>query len=305
MRKNRPSTILEQRHSLGGLALIELLVVMGILLLLAAITIFGLRTFQQDSTLYNHTQAIIHTLRLAQNKTLASEGASQYGVYFDDSTTPHRYILFQGTSFASRDPILDELFQLPNPLAISNISLGGAKEVVFDRISGSTSQSGQISLQIVADPSKTSTVYIEGSGAVGTIAPAIPSDAAREKDSRHVHIEYGRTINTATEKLVLTFAAATQEIILSQHIQGGQIYWEGEVTDGGQVQKLKIHTHRLNDISLGTQFSIHRDQRFNTKPLTIDIDAAADPDPGTLIRYDVNGQITPGTSSYVSATIPQ
>lgn len=285
--------------------LIEILVVIGIIIILAAVAVPGLGTFQKESALHNSTEEIINTLRLAQNRTLASESSSKYGVYFDNVSSPHRYTLFKGSSYAARDTVFDEVFLIPKSVEIASISLGGGNEVVFDRIVGTTSQFGQISLELVSDSTKTTTIYIESSGIVGTTVPPSPSDAARIKDSRHVHIDYvGRTIDTNTEKLVLRFSVAVKELPFASYLQGGQFYWEGEVNDGGEIQKLKIHTHRLND-SFVTQFSIHRDRRFNTEPLIIDINAPIDPDPGTLAQYDASGDVTPGTSTYVSSTVSQ
>lgn len=289
-----------------GFTLIEILVTIGILLILASTAFLGIGPLQRQSDLQNTSQEMVNILRLAQNRTLASEGQSQYGVYFDDTASPHRYTLFKGSSYVSRDVAADEIFFIPESVIISSMSVGGGKEVVFDRIVGTTNQSGQVLLQLVADPTKTQTIYIESSGLVGMTSPSNASDAARIKDSRHVHIEYvGRTIDTATEKLVLRFPTVTKEIPIAQNLQAGQIYWEGTVTDGGEIQKIRVQTHRLNDALLGTQFSIHRDRRFNSKSLTIDIDAPVDPDVGTLIEYAADGQVTEGTSVYVSATVSQ
>ena len=89
-------------------------------------------------------------------------------------------------------------------------------------------------------------------------ATSSPSDENRIKDSRHVHFDYSRVIFTATERLILTLdydsSPIIQEIIIANNLQDGQIFWQG--------QNIKIQTHRLN--SPDTQFSIHRDKRYNT-----------------------------------------
>ncbi|MDI6891342.1 MAG: hypothetical protein QMC83_10480, partial [Thermodesulfovibrionales bacterium] len=110
--------------------LIELLVIIGILLILVAIAIPNFRFFQKESDLANSAEEIINTLRLAQNKTLASEGASQWGVYFDNTTSPHQYTLFKGINYTSRDVNFDEVHKLPGSVEISEINLGGGSEVV-------------------------------------------------------------------------------------------------------------------------------------------------------------------------------
>jgi len=132
-------------------------------------------------------------------------------------------------------------------------------------------------------------------------APTFPSTTGLIKDSRHVHFDYNRFIDTLNEKLILTFdSTITKEIIIANYLTGGQIYWEKEVDVGGEIQKLKIHTHRLNDPILGTQFCVHRDRRYNNKVLTITIsgDPTGSP-PGELIKYTTTGDETQGSSSFV------
>lgn len=290
-------------QKLKGLTLIELLVTVGILIILAAIVIPNLRFFQKESDLNNAAEEIINTLRLAQNKTLASEGASQYGVHFDATSTPNQYILFKGTDYASRATSSDEIYKLPKTVEISEIDLWGGTEVVFERVTGYTSttdQFGKISLEFKNDPSKTKTIYVESSGPVGLTSPSTPSDENRIKDSRHIHLDYSRQIATFTESLTLTFdTVLTKEIPFADYLKDGHFFWEDEVDVEGEIQKLKIHTHRLNNPD--TQFSIHRDQRYNNKALTIDIDdTPTDSDPGTLITYTAQGETATGTSIYVS-----
>ncbi|MBZ9569857.1 prepilin-type N-terminal cleavage/methylation domain-containing protein [Patescibacteria group bacterium] len=281
-----------------GFTLVELLVIVGILVILAAISAPALRFFQRESDLANSTEEIINTLRFAQNKTLASEGASQYGVYFDSTTSPHQYTLFKGTDFASRDSSSDEIHKLPKVVEFYEINLDGGNEAVFDRVTGETGQPGNVSLRLKVDVTKTKIVYIESSGQVGLTPSSIPTDGGI-KDSRHVHFNYSRMIDTTTEKLILTFdTTVTKEIVIADYLKDDRIYWEGEVDVGGDIQKLKIHTHRLNN--LDTQFCVHRDRRHNNKTLYIDISGDGGITPN-LISYSADGlTTTKGSSIYVS-----
>lgn len=284
--------------------LIELLVVIGILFILTAIAVPTFRFFQKESDLNNSVELIINTLRLAQNKTIASEGASQWGVYFSTGTLPHQYTLFQGEEYISRTTSSDEVHKLPKNIEIYEISLAeGGAEIVFDRVLGTTLQFGNLSLRIKTDPTKTSTIYIENSGQIGITSPQTPSDEERIKDSRHVHFDYTRTIATSTENLILTFEGpVTETIIIADNMKNGQIYWEGEIEIGGEIQQLKIHTHRLNDFVLGTQFCIHRDRRYNNKILNIELSGDVS---GFLLNYSADGLTTSKTSIYASEPIWQ
>jgi type II secretory pathway pseudopilin PulG len=302
-------------QKLKGFTLVELLVIVGILIILAVIVIPNLRFFQKESDLNNAKEEIINTLRLAQNKTLASEGDSQYGVYFDATSTPNQYTLFKGRDFVSRATSSDKIYKLPKTIKISEIDLWGRTEVVFERVTGyasTTDQLGKITLELKMDPSKTSTIYIENFGQVGLTSSPAPSDENRIKDSRHVHLYYGgREIATSTEKLILTFEGPViEEIIIGDNVKEGQIDWKGTVLVGGDSQVLHIHTHRLNDYDTPspcpylpcTIFSIQRDRRYNNKALDIDVGGVpGDPaEPPDLIRYAANGSTTQGNSDYVS-----
>jgi len=294
----------------AGFTLVEVLTIVGILIVLTGMAVPAFRFFGRESDLNNSAEEIINTLRLAQNKTLASEGASQWGVYFSTTTTPHQYILFEGSSFASRATSSDEVHQLSKSIEIYEIDLWGGNEVVFEKVTGytsSTSQTGKVSIRLKDEPSKTKTIYVENSGLISLTSPSILSDQNRLKDSRHVHFDYtNRQISTSTEKIILTFtydtSSTTKEIIIADNIKDNQIYWEGEVNVDGEIQKLKIHTHKLNDPATGSQFCIHRDRRYNTKAITIEISGDSS---GNLISYDAAGQTIKGNSIYVSEPIWQ
>ena len=285
------------RYSHAGFTLVEVLVIVGILIVLIALSVPAFRFFQKESDLGNSAEEIINTLRLAQNKTLASEGGSQWGIYFENTTTPHQYILFKGSSYALRDISFDEIHKLPKSVEIYQINLAGGKEVIFNRITGETSQAGNLGLRLISDTSKTKTIYIENSGQVGLSGPTAPSDTARVKDSRHIHFDYGRVISTSAEGLTLNFeGGVSKTIVISENLKDGQIYWEGEVDVSGQIQKIKVHTHRLNNPD--TQFCIHRDRRYNNKSLIITISGDGS---GSLISYTADGQESRGTSIFLAA----
>lgn len=289
------------QNSLLGFTLIELLTVIGILIVLTAMSIPAFRSFQKESDLTNTTEEIINILRFAQNKTLASEENSQWGVWFSTSTAPQEYILLKGENYISRDPLYDETHEIPEKIELYEINLtGGGREVVFDRVIGSTDYFGNISLRLKGDISKTRQIIVENSGKILSEEDATATEDNLIKDSRHIHFDYGRQIDTLSEVLTLTFSYNSSDviknIIIADNLKSGNIYWEGETDVNGDMQPIKIHTHLLNDINLGTQFCVHRDRRYNDKALTIEISG----DGGDLVQYDENGQTSRGTSVYVS-----
>lgn len=294
-----------------GFTLIEIILVVGIFAILLAVSMAAFGSFRDDSQLQDTANDIQAVLRVAQNKTVASEGAVQYGVYFATSTAPHEYVLFQGPSHASGT--VETVYQLSDLVEFSSASSSfsglSGQEVVFDRIQGTTSNVGDLVLQSTLDAGNTRTISVSGGGNVGINVGVPPTDNDRIKDSRHVHITYtGREIDTATEEIRLDFesnGSIDETIVIASHLSGGQIVWEGTVDVGGEPQTLKIHTHQLNGgPGLNeTQFSIHRDRRFNTKSLVVTISGGSPNN--TLISYDASGAVTPGDPFYVTATEEQ
>ena len=248
----------------SGISFIEMMVVIAILVILIGIAAPIFIFFQKGLEFHNNVEETISVLRIARNKTLASEGASQYGVYFDNVSSPHQYILFKGQSFALRDSSFDEVNNLPDNIEVYNIDLSGGNEIVFDRITGSTSQPGSISLRLKTDPTKTKTIYIEGSGYVRLTAPVIPSDDNRVTDSRHVHFDLGWSIQDAISlKFDFVDAGQIETIDMANYFNGDktEFDWQGTFLIGGVDQIFRIHSHSLD--AFGTILCIHRDRNNN------------------------------------------
>lgn len=291
----------------GAFTLIELLIIIGILVILTAIAVPAFRSFQKESDLKNTTQEIINILRLAQSQALASKRNRPWGVWFSTSTIPQQYTLFEGQNYSLRVISSDETYKLPDTVEAYEISLvGDSPEIIFNQIVGTTNQPGSISLRLKDDISKTKQVIVKSSGKIISEAEADPSDENRAKDSRHIHFDYSRQIATSSEILELTFtyngSSQTENIVIADNLKDGQIYWKEKVEVDGENQELKIHTLRLNDLLLGTQFCIHRDKRYNTKALKMEISGDSG---GDLIQYTAEGQTTQGTSIYALSPIWQ
>lgn len=282
-----------------GFTFIEILVVIGITGLFLGLSIPQLRSFQQGSYLENVGQEVVAALRLAQSKTLASQGAMQQGVYFNTGSTPHEYILFEGASYATRDTQKDVVMVLQEAVEISSVLLQGGSEVVFLRLTGQANVQGSITFRLVKDPGRTKVVSILLSGAAQEGSVLSPADEDRVVDTRHVEVPYqGREIVTASESIRLIFPNTTFSFPIADNMVGGEILWEGDVISEGETQHVKVHTLMLNDPVQGTIFSVHRDRDKNTKSLSIELTGDIT---GNLISYDGAGGVTQGTSIYATA----
>lgn len=245
----------------NAFTLTELLVVVAIFVILSATALPAFNIFRKKSDVSNSAQELIAALRLAQSKTVSSENASQWGIYFNASTTPNSYTVFKGVSYASRDAGLDEVNLLSSKTEIYEISLaGGAAEVVFGRLKGDTEQAGTIKLRSVQDAAETKSITINSMGLAVLGEDAAPNALPR-KDARHVHFDLGWSIqNAATLKFYFPGASQTETVDMAGYFNADKssFDWSGSFSVGGVTQEFRVHTHSLD--AFNTSLSLHRDR---------------------------------------------
>ena len=92
----------------GGFTIVELLVVIGISVILAAAAAPLYGGLQVTAQLNDNTSLIVQTLRTARERSIAGFNNSRHGVYFDNNIGGvSNYILYQGNSFATRQTSYD------------------------------------------------------------------------------------------------------------------------------------------------------------------------------------------------------
>jgi prepilin-type N-terminal cleavage/methylation domain-containing protein len=141
----------------SGITLIEIIVVVSIIALLIVVVALPLITFRKTQALENATNTTIAILNEARTRTLAAVGGTSYGVRIEST----QVILFTGTSYSSGSST-NEITPLDSPATASASLSGGGSEIKFDRLSGTTSQSGTITLSISGGSSHTVTVSATG-----------------------------------------------------------------------------------------------------------------------------------------------
>lgn len=248
-----------ERKNSAGFTLIEVVIVIAILIIVILLSIATLRLLTKRTELEISVNNIVSTLNVARNKTLASERASQYGVYFDTLTIPDKYILFQGPNYASRNVSFDVIYILPSSIEISDINLGGNNEIIFNRLKGDTENFGSFTIQSSLT-GESRVVYVYSSGELGS-KPESVFGSGRLFDSRHVHFDLGWSI-VGADSLKFNFINASQveTVPIVDSFSSTSFDWEGEFLVGGALQKFKIHTHQLDPI---TFLCIHHDRNNN------------------------------------------
>ena len=127
-----------------GFTLIEILVALAIFIILAIFLVLPFMNLNRRQALTGSTLIVKSALSEARSKTVASEGDKQYGIHFPASG--HEIVVFQGNNYSDGDS-QNVSIDLHSVITIDSVNLsGGGNDVVFDRISGATSDSGEIVL---------------------------------------------------------------------------------------------------------------------------------------------------------------
>ena len=125
-------------HDRRGLTVLEVLLTLGILGVVTMVgtpIYLGLKNRHEVNTA---ATILAQTLRRAQMLSQAMDGDTSWGVAIQAG----KIILFQGNSYAQRQPAEDEEY-----LIASGLVVGGLSEVVFTKLTGQTLTTGQISFQ--------------------------------------------------------------------------------------------------------------------------------------------------------------
>jgi len=281
-----PAPLFFRKKSGAGFSLVEILIVIFFMSMLFVLGFVNYREFEQNISLSTAANEMAITLDLASNRTTSSKGDSVYGVHFATSS----YTLFKGSVYSSLG-IDNEVFSLPSSVEIYNIDISGGNDVVFNKISGTTDNTGEIGLRIINKPEETKIIKISESGRAGFGDTIIPT-GARIVDSRHVHFDLGWSMQ-GENNLVLDFDnfpnPDVQEIInMPDFFNAGEteFSWIGTVDVDGESQTLEVHTHALD--AFNTELCIHRDGRTNTKALDISVGGK------DIVSYTSDGVATVG-----------
>jgi hypothetical protein len=104
-------------------------------------------------------EQVLSTLAAAREKTLAGINNSQYGVHFQSD----RLILFRGASYPGTTV---QTIDLDSTITIPTITLaGGGTNVIFNRLTGATAQTGTIVVRLASDATQSIIITIAATGA--------------------------------------------------------------------------------------------------------------------------------------------
>lgn len=155
-----PASSADKLQPKKGFTVIEFLIALAVLAILATIIFTSMSSFRNSKALQMVAEDALSLLDEARGDTLSAKDGYAYGVHFESS----KIILFRGTTYSSSDSN-NKIVDIDGAVDVYNISLaGGGSDVLFQRLTGKTSQAGTVMIRLKSDNSKIKTIAIEISG---------------------------------------------------------------------------------------------------------------------------------------------
>lgn len=157
--------IRERSGGAAGLTLIEIIVVIAIFTILGGLGLMVSMDSYRGYAFRGERDSLITVLQKARSESMNNmcRGATcTTGKLHGVALQPGQYVLFQGTSYATRDTALDEY--VASGYAGVHAAPGSLTEVVFDQLSGDVHLPGTITL--LGDDGHTSTITVGGEGEI-------------------------------------------------------------------------------------------------------------------------------------------
>ena len=144
----------------NGFTIFEILIVIGILGLIVALSSVALQSMYQDTGLKTSTNEIYRAFTDARNRTLASEGDTVYGVIVGTSSVTR----FVGNTY-NAGATTNRAFVFVAGVTATGSLVSNVTPITFTRLSGQPSSTGTIEIRN-STGSATNTLYIHMSGLV-------------------------------------------------------------------------------------------------------------------------------------------
>ena len=149
-----------KKFSNRGFTLIEIITVIAILVILLLLTVSVFGRFKERQAIDVNAQIVAEALREARDKTLDSLDASAYGVHLASTTVT----VFKGATYSPSDPENQERI-LASPVIVSSSTISGV-DILFERLTGETSDSGSIFVGVEGKSSPLKEIVVESTGLV-------------------------------------------------------------------------------------------------------------------------------------------
>lgn len=141
--------------------MLELMIVVALLALLSYMGITAFGRFRANSLLDQAKGDIVSALSTARSQTLSSVGGTVYGVHFEAT----KIVLFQGSTYASSSTS-NIVTNFDPRVRANSVHINGGSEVIFQRLTGATSNTGTVAVQAIGQIGRWATTTINSSGII-------------------------------------------------------------------------------------------------------------------------------------------
>ncbi|MEI7513198.1 MAG: prepilin-type N-terminal cleavage/methylation domain-containing protein [bacterium] len=124
-------------NKIKGFSLLELLIVIAIFSIFVGMGTSTYYSMRAHTNLELSTGSLVEAVRFAESSAQSGKADSQWGV----KILTNQIVIFKGSSYAGRDTSFDNVFDLSG-----GVSASGLSEIVFEKVSGATVNTGTIVL---------------------------------------------------------------------------------------------------------------------------------------------------------------
>ncbi len=144
-----------------GFTIIELVIALALIGALIVVILPSFISFRRSSALNTEAEDLVTVINRARLLSVSSKNDQQFGVHFDTD----RAVLYQGPTYTSTDPT-NEIHVLNSLVTLSGTTInGGGSEVLFQKVTGATSQNATTTL-VVTGTTASTTILILPTGVV-------------------------------------------------------------------------------------------------------------------------------------------
>lgn len=156
MKNIQYSTFNIQHSTRRGFTALELIIVIAILAILLATILPSFTNFRRNSMLNTDTMNLVTLINRARLLSVSSKDDEQYGIHLESS----KAVLFKGATYSASEPT-NETHIFSTGLALSSIAInGGGSEVLFEKVTGATTQNATTTLLVTGTTSSTTVLIL-------------------------------------------------------------------------------------------------------------------------------------------------
>lgn len=123
-----------------GFSLLEILIVLAIIALLGATGVGYYRGFVKGVEIQSVSKTLAEDLRLARSKSMIGEGGFKWGAHVVNTNGGSQYyeLFSTPTNYADASKLVISTTTLSSGLVFSDPTAGASKDIIFTKISGTT-----------------------------------------------------------------------------------------------------------------------------------------------------------------------